>query len=81
MVRSFVLTDILHIDDSGLGCPVGDSVGHPTSVFFFRGSGDNGKEDGGVRPKSVDLLQDCRVINSRAPGRSRRGWPLSAQRR
>ena len=61
MGRSSVLAPVLHIADSSPGFSVGDSVGHTASSL------PTGILDGRFRPKSVDLLGDCRIIDSRAP--------------
>ena len=45
-----------------------DSVSQTTSLPAV-GLGNSIEEDGRVRPRSVNLLGDCRVIDSKEPGR------------
>ena len=65
--RSSVLAPVLHVDDSSPGFSVGDSVGHTASSLSTGILGGIVEENGRFRPKSVDLLEDCRAIDSRAP--------------
>ena len=67
MGRSSVLAPVLHIADSSPGFSVGDSVGHTASSLPTGILDGVVEEDGRFRPKSVDLLGDCRIIDSRAP--------------
>ena len=46
---------------------MGDSVGHTASSLSTGIQGGVVEEDRRFRPKSVDLLGDCRIIDSRAP--------------
>ena len=46
---------------------MGDSVGYTASSLSTGILGGVVEEDGRFRPKSVDLLGDCRAIDSRAP--------------
>ena len=46
---------------------MGDSVGHIASSLSTGILGGVVEEDRRFRPKSVDLLGDCRIIDSRAP--------------
>ena len=62
---------------------MGDSVGHTASSLSTGILGGIVKKDGRFRPKSVDLMGDCRVINSRAPitldaqeDKNKGGFPL-----
>ena len=60
---SAVRAPVLHIDDSSPGFSVGDSVGHTAFSLSTGILGGVVEEDGWFRPKSMDLLGDCRVIN------------------
>ena len=60
---SAVRAPVLHIEDSSPGFSVGDWVGHTASSFSTGILGGVVGEDGRFRPKSMDLLGDCRVIN------------------
>ena len=60
---SAVRAPVLHIEDSSPGFSVGDSVGHTASSLSTGILGGVVGEDGRFRPKSMDLLGDCRVIN------------------
>ena len=60
---SAVRAPVLHMDDSSPGFSVGDSVGHTASSLSTGILGGVVEEDGWFRPKSMDLLGDCRVIN------------------
>ena len=67
MGRPSVLAPVLHIDDCSPSFSVGDAVGH-TAPSISTGILDGVVEDDGqFRPKPVDLLRDCRDIDSRAP--------------
>ena len=62
---------------------MGESVGPTASSLSTGILGGIVKEDGRFRPKSVDLMGDCRVINSRAPitldaqeDKNKGGFPL-----
>ena len=67
MGRSSVLAPVLHIADPSPGFSVGDSVGHTASSLPTGILDGVVEEDRRFRPKSVDLLGDCRIIDSRAP--------------
>ena len=62
---------------------MGDSVGHTAPSLSTGILGGVVEEDRRFRPKSVDLLGDCRIIDSRAPitldareDNNKRGFPL-----
>ena len=62
---------------------MGDSVGHTASSLSTGILGGVVEEDRRFRPKSVDLLGDCRILDSRAPitldardDKNKGGFPL-----
>ena len=85
MGRSSVLAPVLHIHDSSPSFSVGDSVEHTASSLSTGILDGVVEDDGQFRPKSVDLLRDCRAIDSRAPitldvreDNNKRGFPFSS---
>ena len=60
---SAVRAPVLHIEDSSPGFSVGDSVGHTASSLSTGILDGVVEEDLRFKPKSMDLLGDCRVIN------------------
>ena len=65
MGQSSVLTSVRQIYDSRPQPPVEDSVGQTS--FTGVGLESSSEEDGWVRPRSVNLLRNSRVIDSKEP--------------